>query len=77
MFLEEKSLLEIWLYPGLNFTIFRGTGPWALGGVLTGMYLHYLSYSIFALLKVAFFGGIRMFLCVFIEKLVTSIFLVF
>ena len=27
MFLDEKSLLEIWLNPGLNLTIFRGTGP--------------------------------------------------
>ena len=45
MFLEEKSFLEIWLNPGLNLTIFRGTGPWALGRVLTAMYLHYLSYQ--------------------------------
>ena len=27
MFLDEKSVLEIWLNPGLNLTIFRGTGP--------------------------------------------------
>ena len=27
MFLEEKYLLEILLNPGLNFTIFRETGP--------------------------------------------------
>ena len=28
MFLDEKTVLEIWLNPGLNFTIVRGTGPW-------------------------------------------------
>ena len=27
MFLDEKTLLEIWLNPGLNLTIFQGTGP--------------------------------------------------
>ena len=27
MFLDRKTLLEIWLNPGLNLTIFRGTGP--------------------------------------------------
>ena len=27
MFLDEKTMLEIWLNPGLNLTIFRGTGP--------------------------------------------------
>ena len=27
MFLDKKTLLKIWLYPGLNLTIFRGTGP--------------------------------------------------
>ena len=27
MFLDEKTVLEIWLNPGLNLTIFRGTGP--------------------------------------------------
>ena len=26
MFLDEKTVLEIWLNPGLNLTIFRGTG---------------------------------------------------
>ena len=31
MFLDEKTVLEIWLNPGLNLTIFRGTGPWRLG----------------------------------------------
>ena len=30
MFLDEKTMLEIWLNPGLNLTIFRGTGPRAL-----------------------------------------------
>ena len=25
MFLDEKTVLEIWLNPGLNLTIFRGT----------------------------------------------------
>ena len=29
-FLDEKTMLEIWLNPGLNLTIFRGTGPRAL-----------------------------------------------
>ena len=28
-FLDEKTMLEIWLNPGLNLTIFRGTGPGA------------------------------------------------
>jgi len=27
MFLDEKTVLEMWLNPGLNLTIFRGTGP--------------------------------------------------
>ena len=27
MFLDEETVLEIWLNPGLNLTIFRGTGP--------------------------------------------------
>ena len=26
MFLDEKTLLEMWLHPGLNLTIFQGTG---------------------------------------------------
>ena len=26
-FLDEKTMLEIWLNPWLNLTIFRGTGP--------------------------------------------------
>ena len=30
MFLDKKTLLEIWHNPGLNFTIFRGTGPQAM-----------------------------------------------
>ena len=30
MFLDYKTLLEIWLIPGLNLTIVRGTGPRAL-----------------------------------------------
>ena len=30
MFLEKKTLLKIWLNPGFNLTIFRGTGPWRL-----------------------------------------------
>ena len=25
--LDKKTLLKIWLNPGLNLTIFRGTGP--------------------------------------------------
>ena len=28
IFLDKKNLLKIWLNPGLNLTIFRGTGPW-------------------------------------------------
>ena len=27
MFLDKKTLFKIWLNPGLNLTIFRGTGP--------------------------------------------------
>ena len=27
MFLDEKTVLEIWLNTGLNLTNFRGTGP--------------------------------------------------
>ena len=27
MFLDKKTLLKIWLTPGLNLTIFRRTGP--------------------------------------------------
>ena len=27
MFSDKKPLLKIWLYPGLNLTIFQGTGP--------------------------------------------------
>ena len=27
MFLDEKTVLEIWLNPGLKLTIFRGTRP--------------------------------------------------
>ena len=30
MFLDKKTQLKIWLYPGLNLTIFRGTGPWTV-----------------------------------------------
>ena len=30
MFSDKKPLLQIWLYPGLNLTIFRGTGPRSL-----------------------------------------------
>ena len=30
MFLNKKTLLNIWLPPGLNLTIFQGTGPWHL-----------------------------------------------
>ena len=28
VFLGKKTLLEIWLNPGLKLTIFQGTGPW-------------------------------------------------
>ena len=48
MFLDEKTVLEIWLNPGLNLTIFRGTGPRTLlirfrklresGSILIGHY---------------------------------------
>ena len=27
MFLDKKTLFKIWLNPGLNLTIFQGTGP--------------------------------------------------
>ena len=27
MFLDKKTLLKVWLNPGLNLTTFRGTGP--------------------------------------------------
>ena len=27
MFLDKKTLLKTWFNPGLNLTIFRGTGP--------------------------------------------------
>ena len=30
MFLDKKPLLKIWLYPALNLTIVRGTGPSSL-----------------------------------------------
>ena len=26
-FLDKKMVLEVWLNPGLNLNIFRGTGP--------------------------------------------------
>ena len=29
-FFYKKALRKIWLNPGLNLTIFRGTGPWVL-----------------------------------------------
>ena len=28
MFFDKKTWFKIWLNPGLNLTIFRGTGPW-------------------------------------------------
>ena len=28
MFLDKKTGLRIWLNPGLNLSIFRGTRPW-------------------------------------------------
>ena len=31
MFLDKKTLPEIWLNPGLNLTTFWGTGPRSLG----------------------------------------------
>ena len=34
MFLDKKTLLKIWLNPGLNLTIFRGTGPSASNDLL-------------------------------------------
>ena len=30
IFLDKKTLLKIWLNPGLNLTIFRGSKPWCL-----------------------------------------------
>ena len=38
-FLDKKTLLKIWLNPGLNLTIFRGTGP--------SCYLAVLSFVLF------------------------------
>ena len=29
MSLDKKTVLKIWLKPGLKLTIFRGTAPWA------------------------------------------------
>ena len=28
LFLDEKTLVEVWVNPGLDLTIFTGTGPW-------------------------------------------------
>ena len=39
MFLDKKTFLKIWLDPGLNLTIFRGTGP--------NCYLVVLSFVLF------------------------------
>ena len=39
MFLDKKTLLKIWLNPGLNLNIFRGTGP--------SCYLIVLSFILF------------------------------
>ena len=39
IFLDKKTLLKIWLNPGLNLTIFRGTGP--------SCYLAVLSFVLF------------------------------
>ena len=39
MFLDKKNLLKIWLNPGLNLTILRGTGP--------SSYLVVLSFILF------------------------------
>ena len=30
MFLDKKTLVKIWLKPGLILTIFRGNGPWMI-----------------------------------------------
>ena len=35
MFLDEKTLLEIWLNHGLKLTLFQGTRPW------TGSLMHW------------------------------------
>ena len=37
MFLDKKPLLKIWLYPALNLTIFRGTGPSSLAVILKNL----------------------------------------
>ena len=34
MFLDKKAVLEIWRNPGLNLTIFRGTRPRRIEGML-------------------------------------------
>ena len=42
MFLDEKTVLEIWLNPGLNFTMFRETGPRSENGCKKNMTFFYL-----------------------------------
>ena len=43
MFLGKKTLLKIWLNPGLNLTIFWGTGPiWTL--ILIKLFLSFFSF---------------------------------
>ena len=43
MFFDEKTVLKIWLNPGLKLSIFQGTGPWSLFFTLSG---HLFSRSI-------------------------------
>ena len=58
MFLDKKTLLKIWLNPGLNLTIFRGTWPWGLKLKKTLTLLHFgcvfYTYIIAVVLSIAF-----------------------
>ena len=56
MFLDKKTLLKIWLNPGLNLTIFRGTWPWGLKLKKTltllhfgCVYLHYCCCTVYSI----------------------------
>ena len=42
MFLDEKTVLEIWLNPGLNLTMFRETGPRSENGCKKNMTFFHL-----------------------------------
>ena len=46
MFLDKKTLLKTWLNPGLNLTIFRGTGPW-IHKLNVEIYIFFLGLFVF------------------------------